>query len=158
MILSVQVAIKASIRHVVVDQKELFMAAIAEQLHKVTVTKMTKDDDLSHELLHPLLNSNCLLGDGQHSFVDTSKPSPAKKHPVLKSIGGSQEIFVGERWRLILPLSFYFSFPCFKSPLHVELNENSRNKYGNCNNWQYCLEAMWASMNLLREFLDSLDR
>jgi len=55
-ILSMQVAIKASIGHIVIDQKELlFMAAIAEQLHKVTVAKMTKDDDLSHELLHPLL-------------------------------------------------------------------------------------------------------
>ena len=56
MILSVQVAIKASIRHVVVDQKKLLlMATVPNQLQKIAVAKMTKDDDLSHELLHSLL-------------------------------------------------------------------------------------------------------
>jgi hypothetical protein len=33
----------------------LLVSAIPKQLNKIAVAKMTKDHDLGHELLHPLL-------------------------------------------------------------------------------------------------------
>jgi hypothetical protein len=54
--------------------------AIPKQLNKVVVAEVTEDDDLGHELLHPLLqlwrrvlDSNRLLGMGKRSSEDARK-------------------------------------------------------------------------------------
>ena len=97
MTLNVQVKVKASMGHIVVHQKELLLVpTIPKKLNKIAVTETTKNDDLGHKLLHPLLglwrytlNGNCLLGMGKQFFEDTPKASFTQKHLVLESTSGS---------------------------------------------------------------------
>jgi hypothetical protein len=91
-----QVVFKVSIRYIVIHQKELLLVStIPKELNKIAVAKVPKDDNLSDELLHPLLwwqplDSNHLLGMVNHSSKGIPKASFAEEHPVLESTCGSQ--------------------------------------------------------------------
>lgn len=55
-IMCVQMLLKTTIRHVIVDQKKfMFEPAIPKQLHEVAAPEAPNASNMGNELLHPLL-------------------------------------------------------------------------------------------------------